>query len=348
MKPKPKMKGIEEYIEPILEEMIDLKHSLCKLSSIIDWEKMEEKFSLFYSPDMGRPGKSVRLMVGLHYLKYTYNVSDENVVQCWLENPYWQYFTGERVFQTELPINPTTMTKWRNRVKSKNLFNMLEETIRAGFQTKYLRISTINQVNADTTVQEKNITFPTDVKLYYKMIEYLNKLAKTDGIKVKQSYLFKGKKLLRGHGGYIHAKQFRRAKKASDKLRVCMGRLSRDIGRKASKSLVNSQEYLELTAKFDKLFAQKRKSKNKLYSIHAPEVECISKGKSHRRYEFGNKVGVVCTSKKGFILSSIAYHGNPYDGHTLQENLSQANQMVEAFGKIGQCFVDLGYRKLGL
>ena len=328
-----------------LPDILKMDHPLCKLSEFIDWENLHESFKSLYCEDFGRPAKSIRLMVGLHYLKYLKNLSDEELVERWVENPYWQYFCGEQYFQTDFPIHPTSMTKWRNRLGENNLQKLLETTIETGFKTKTIQRKSLKKVNVDTTVQEKNIAYPTDIRLYYRLIDYLVRLAKSQCIQLKQTYLRVGKRLLRRHSGYAHARQMKRAKKVRKRMRTNLGRLHRDILRKASFELLSSKGFEELHALVERALKQTRTSKNKLYSVHEPYVECISKGKAHKRYEFGCKVGFACTSVEGFIISATAFHGNPYDGHTLQKTLTLAEENIKNIGELQDVYADLGYRK---
>jgi len=334
-----------ELFRSQLNNIIDLRHPLCQLANSIDWSDLHENLKYLYREDFGRPAKSVRLMVGLHYLKYLKNISDEQLVESWIENPYWQYFCGEEYFQTEFPIHPTSMTKWRNRLGDDDLQKLLEGTIKSAVRTKTIKPGSLKKVNVDTTVQEKNITYPTDINLYFKLISALVKFAKVHQIKPKQTYKRVGKKMLRKHSGYSHAKQMKRARKVRHKMKTNLGRLYRDLQRKLPDDLIESLDFQYLGELVDRALAQTRKSKNKLYSVHEPHVECISKGKARKRYEFGCKVGFASTSKEGLILSATAFHGNPYDGHTLQTTLGLAEKNVEGIGKINDVFVDLGYRK---
>ncbi|AEI14124.1 transposase IS4 family protein [Flexistipes sinusarabici DSM 4947] len=183
MRPKKQDSTTQELLEPLLVNIIDMKHPLIQLADKIDWEYFEKEFGSLYHRNDGRPGIPIRMMVGFHYLKYTYNLSDEDVVHGWKENPYWQYFTGEKVFQTKVPINPTSMTRFRNRLKEEDLLKFLEETINTAFRSGYLNKNDVKKVAADTTVQEKNITFPTDIKLFYTMIKYLVKFSKKHEIR---------------------------------------------------------------------------------------------------------------------------------------------------------------------
>ena len=152
--------------ETKLTDIVEEKHELCILSGHIDWDALNDKFKVVYCENFGRPGKEIRLMISLQYLKYTFNVSDEVLVKMWVENPYWQYFSGEEYFQHSFPINPSLMTKFRNRVKSNNIEHLLSETIKSGLTLKVINKKSLENVTVDTTVQEKNITFPTDAKLY--------------------------------------------------------------------------------------------------------------------------------------------------------------------------------------
>jgi len=345
MRPKKQDSTTQELLEPLLVNFIDMDHPLVKLSDKINWGYFEKEFGKLYHHNDGRPGISIRLIVGLHYLKYTYSLSDEDVVHRWRENPYYQYFTGEKVFQKKLPVNPTSMTRFRKRLEEEDLSKFLEETINAGFRTGYLKKNDVKKVAADTTVQEKNITFPIDIKLYYEMIKYLVRFAKKHGIYLNETFEYSGKTLLKRYGGYSHAKHYRRANKVTRKMRTNMCKLYRSIERRLPDELRNSAEFQQLKSFYENLLTRSKKSKNKLYSLHSPEVECISKGKSYKRYEFGNKVGFVGTLKNNFILSCKSFHGNPYDGHTLEANLSEAEELLGSNGLIETALVDLGYRK---
>lgn len=327
-----------------LERLCDLKHPLVQLAQRIQWEVFDQAFGTLYCQDNGRPAKSTRLMVGLHYLKAMYAESDEELVEKWIENPYWQYFCGEIEFQHEFPIEPTSMGKWRKRVQSAGLEKMLSETIATGLDTGILKREHFTRVNVDTTVQEKAIAFPTDGRLYHRMREKLVSEAKDLGVELRQAYTFKSKRALIMQGRYRHARQAKRANKELRKLKTYFGRVLRDLDRKtrATERTERLQELLDLGYQ---LFWQKREDKKKIYSLHAPEVECISKGKAHKKYEFGCKVSFVASSKGNFILGAQALHGNPYDGHTLPGAIEQAKRLIPEGSKtIAAAFVDQGYR----
>ncbi len=230
-------------------------------------------------------------------------------------------------------------------MQDEHLEKLLEATVKSGLRTKTIKPSSINKVNVDTTVQEKNIAYPTDINLYYRLIQHLVRMAKSHNIALKQTYERLGKKLLRRHSGYAHAKQMKRARKVRSKMKTNLGRLYRDILRKGTVDLIENEDFMHLCTLVRRAQVQTKTSKHKLYSVHEPHVECISKGKAHKRYEFGCKVGFASTSKEGFIISAAAFHGNPYDGHTLQKTLSIAERVTDFIGKLKNVYVDLGYRK---
>ena len=323
-----------------LEQILNPNHPLFKLADAIDWTEFEEAFGKLYDPGQGRPAKPIRLMVGLHYLKHAFDLSDEDVVARWIENPYWQYFCGSTHFEHELPIDPSLMTKWRKKVKAEGMEKLLEVTIKTGLKTGTLKRTHLKKLSVDTTVQEKAVTFPTDAKLYHRMRQRLVKKAAECEIVLRQSYVRKGKQALMMHGRYAHARQYKRAKRQLKKLKTYLGRVTRDIERKLSPEQL--AEFEKLLSLSHRLLLQQRQDKNKLYSIHAPEVVCISKGKSHKRYEFGCKVGVVVTMKDPFVVGIQAFEGNPFDGHTLSASIQQAENLGSF--KAQDVYVDRGYR----
>jgi len=324
-----------------LERVISPRHSMVKLAKVVDWERLDAVFGATYCPDNGRPAVSTRLMVSLHYLKYTHNLSDEGVLSGWLENPYWQYLSGMQWFEHEAPIHPSSMTRWRKRIGEAGAEELLKATIDAGLKLKAVKAFQLKRVNVDTTVQEKEIRFPTDARLYNRARERLVEAAGKRGIVLRQNYNRKAKQLLAQQSRYAHARQMKRARKCTRTLRTYLGRIIRDIERKYPNPDTELKELLDISKRIHK---QKRHDKNKVYSVHAPEVECISKGKAHKRYEFGCKVAVAATSKGGWIVGCRALHGNPYDGHTLDETLQQVERIA---GKPEHAFVDMGYRGHG-
>ena len=344
MKPsKAEKSGTEDLFRERLENLLDLSHALVKLSEALDWSVFEESFGELYDAEQGRPGVPIRLMVGLHYLKHAYDRSDEEVVMDWVENPYWQYFCGEEYFQHRLPIDPSQMTRFRKRIGEEGCELMLKETVAAGLKTKTITRRSFSSVTVDTTVQEKAVAFPTDARLYHKARVTLVRMARCCGIELRQSYVRVGKRALFMHNRYLAARQNRRGRRQLKKLKVYLGRVLRDIERKLETVAPAQRETLEgLLMQARRLLKQQRKDRNKLYSIHAPEVECLAKGKTHKRYEFGVKVSVATSTKDNFVLGMQSLPGNPYDGHTLHGALDQVEYMTGQ--RPAHCFVDRGYR----
>ena len=341
MKPKEAIEqGLQEDLfRSNLSRILNRRHALYALANQIDWEVFEAEFGSSYCEDFGRPGLPIRLMVGLHYLKYAYDVGDESLVEYFLENPYWQYFCGFEYFQHEFPLDPSSLVRWRKRVGSAGMEKLLKETLETAKRSKVLTKRHGERVNVDTTVQEKAVAFPTDARLYQKMRCSLVREAKKSGIKLRQSYKRLGKRALRRQGQYSHARQMKRAKRETKKLKIYLGRVMRDIKRK---SVNPSAELTNLLSLAERLHNQQRNDKNKLYSIHAPEVECISKGKAHKRYEFGCKVSMATTSRGNWIVGIDAVPGNPYDGHTLSKTIDQVKRVIGFQPSNAYC--DKGYR----
>lgn len=348
MKPRKSDKSTLFNHRSRLTDILNLSHPLCKLANELDWESLEKRFGEMYHESVGRPGKEVRLMVGLHYLKYTKNASDETIVFEFLENPYYQYFCGNEYFEHRLPLDPSSMTNFRKRLSERDLEGLLEETVKSGLKLKVISKKSFLDIIVDTTVQEKNIAFPTDSKLYYRMLFKLVSYAKGLGIELRQSYKFVSKYVFLQHGRYLHAKQFKRAKKALKKLKTYLGRVYRDILRKIASVIPEEDKSVFVWPLIlaGRLLKQKKTGKNKLYSLHEPDVVCISKGKSHKRYEFGNKVSLTTTSTGSFIVGALSFTGNPYDGHTLKPALEQTERILQnaAKAKITDAYVDQGYK----
>jgi len=328
-----------ELFRSRLDQILDHQHPLFQLAREIEWEFFAKKFGIFFDENIGRPALPTRLIVGLHYLKYTFSESDESVVDRLLENPYWQYFCGFEYFQHELACDPSSLVHWRQRVGSDGIEELLQETVALAKRKRLLKKRDMTKVNVDTTVQEKNITFPTDSKLYHRMRIKLVKLAKRYGILLRQSYERLGKKAFHRQGRYRHAQQMKRAKREVKKLKNYLGRVIRDLRKQEPEGGFPFGELLKLA---EKIYHQQRYDKKKVYSIHAPEVECICKGKDHKKYEFGCKASVVSTSKKNWIVGVKAHHENPYDGHTLKESLDQSKRLTG--WRAGNVHVDRGYR----
>ena len=322
-----------------LEQILNRRHPLYVLANKIDWNRFDKSYGDLFAQKKGRPALPTRLVVGLHYLKHAYNESDESVVARFLENPYWQYFCGYKQFQHELPIDPSSMTRWRKRLGPEKMEELLLATIDTAKEKNLLTGRHVERVNVDTTVQEKAIAFPTDARLYHKVRRVLVKAAKKMDIDLRRSYERTGKQVFLKQGRYASAGQHNRAKKETKRLKTMLGCVIRDIQRKCS----NPEGRLaQILSRACDIFQQKRNDTNKVYSVHAPEVECIAKGKVHKKYEFGCKVAMVSSSKDNWILAIDAVHGNPYDGHTLKDSLKHVKENTGWQPLHAYC--DRGYR----
>jgi IS5 family transposase len=267
------------------------------------------------------------------------------VVAEWVENPYWQHFSGERNFQHRMPIDPSSMTRWRKRLGEAGAEQMLRATIETGVAMRVIRPAQLKRVNVDTTVQTKAIRFPTDARLYQRMRERLVKAARAEGLRIKQSYEHVGRRLLMQSSRYAHARQMKRARACTRKLRTQLGRVVREIERQLATSpnqLSELSKLSKLLATAHQIYTQQRHDKNKIYSVHEPEVECIAKGKADKKYEFGNKVSVAVSSRGGWFVGAKSFTGNPYDGHTLGAQMKQVESLIG--NQVSEAHVDMGYR----
>jgi IS5 family transposase len=340
MRPRNKLQHPQrELFQADLEQLIDMSHPLVQLAKTISWESFDALLGSTYHPTQGAPGISTRLMVALHYLKYQHDLSDEDVLAAWMENPYWQYFSGMRDFQHRLPIDSSSMTRWRKRVGEAGAEQMLRETINAGLRMKAIRPAELQRINVDTTVQTKAIRFPTDARLYQRMRERLVKVSRAEGLTIKQSYDRVGRRLLMQSNGYAHARQMKRARACTRKLKTQLGRVVREIERQVENPSTKLSKLLETA---HRIYAQQRHDKNKIYSVHEPEVECIAKGKAGKPYEFGNKVSVAVSSRGGWFVGTKSFTGNPYDGHTLGAQMKQVSNLIG--DRVSEAHVDMGYR----
>ena len=337
MKPRVKQQdsGMEDLFRSKLKSIIDLRHELVRLGELIDWGRLEAHFAPYYK-EAGRPGSPIRLVVGLHLLKHIEGLSDEVVCERWKRDPYMQYFCGEEYFQHAFPLERSGMTHFRNRVGDEALETLLQETLAAAYRGGALSVRATEAVAVDTTVQEKAIAHPTEHGLLLTAIEHVGRQAKKAGLRLRQSYVRVARYAAMKTGRYLHAQQKKRARKQLKFLRVRLGRLIRDVRRKMQALPALSERAAKpLEGALDRAWHiahQKRGDKGYLYSWHAPEVECISKGKARAPYEFGCKVSVATNlhpAKGGhFILQARALHGNPYDGHTLKAALDDVRDMV--------------------
>ncbi|WP_321480633.1 IS5 family transposase [uncultured Bacteroides sp.] len=317
-----------------LDNLLNQQHPLHKLSHKINWSVFEEAFTPLYCPDNGRPAKPIHLMCGLLILKHLRNLSDESVVEQWSENAYFQYFCGMQEFVPSFPCNSSELVHFPKRIGEKGIELILYESIRVNDDKSDDELH--GTAFIDSTVQEKNITGPTDTKLHKKIVGKVLKIVKELNLPTRQSYAFVLKGIYRDQRFCNHPKNRKKALKTDKRLRTIAGRLLRELKR----NLGENQQYNELLSIFEKILLQRRNSTHKIYSIHEPDVQCISKGKEHKKYEFGNKVSII-RSSTGVILGASSFR-NEYDGHTIEKSLEQVYRLT---GKsIKRLAGDRGYR----
>ena len=315
--------GQQDLLRSRLDQIVDPTHGLVKMARAIDWDFLEAKLDAVYTDGPGQPPLPTRLMAGLAILKHMHSLSDEGLCERWLENPYYQLFCGEAFFRHKLPFDRSSITRWRQRMGEERLNALLQESLHLATRSGAAKPQDFTRMIVDTTVQPKAVTFPTDAKLLHRARERLVRLAQKQGVGLRQSYVRIGKAALIRHQRYAHAKQFKRANRALKSLRTYLGRVIRDIGRKTSGSDPLRQIFARPLSLARQVHQQRQRQRgHKIYSLHAPEVECIGKGKAHRPYEFGVKVSVATPlyrCKGGqFVAHVAALPGNPYDGHTLE------------------------------
>jgi transposase, IS5 family len=348
MRPKERREsGQADLFRARLDAIVDPEHALVRLARMIDWAFLAARFGEVYDDDPGRPPLPTRLMAGLSILKHLHDLSDEALCDRWLENPYFQLFCGEEFFAHKLPFERSSLTRWRQRMGPERLMALLQESLSVATRTGAAKPTDFTQVIVDTTVQEKAITFPTDAKLMHRARERLVRLAKKHGIWLRQSYARVGKIALIKQQRYAHAKQFRRANRALKRIRTMLGCVIRDLARK----IATRPELTEVFA-FPLVLARRVRDQRrgergkKVYSLHAPEVECIGKGKPHKPYEFGVKISVATPLNrcKGgqFVAHVQALPGNPYDGHTLASVIPDLEQTIGA--ELERIVTDAGYK----
>ena len=309
----------------------------------MDWSEIERSFSAHFTSTTGRPALAPRLVAGLLYLQLACVCSDEIAVNTWVENPYWQFFTGETYLQIESPIDPSSLTRWRKRIGEEGVETMLMATIKAARKLGLLKAASADRVIVDTTVMPKAVAHPTDSRLLERSRQHLVRLAEDNGLMLRQNCNREAPRIAMQIGRYAHAKQFRRMKRSLRTLKSRVGRVHRDIGRQIDQIAESRQDAAkDLMHRVNRILPQTTKDKNKLYALHAPEVECISKGKARTPYEFGVKVTVATTLKEGFVVGMRSMPGNPYDGHTLEEAIEQVSILAEQTPKI--VIVDRGYQ----
>jgi transposase, IS5 family len=346
MRPKQQQKaGHDDFFRARLDQIINMRHELVVLADKLDWAWLDEQVAESFS-DQGRPAEPVRFMLGMFMLKHTYGLSDEQVWERWVHDPYFQYFTGEEYFQHALTHERSGMSHWRKRIGAR-LDILLAESLRIAHDTGALKKDDLARVTIDTTVQPKNIAFPTDAKLLETAIRQLGTLAKKHNVPLRQSYARVAKRAAMMAGRYAHAKQFKRMNRRIKFLRTRLGRLIRDTRRKIDEDGALKEVFAIPLGRASQIRGQKQRQRGwKLYSWHAPETEYIGKGKARAPYEFGVKVSITTTNKrcKGgqFILHAKALPGNPYDGHTLKDVIEETELLTGR--EIERAYVDKGYR----
>jgi IS5 family transposase len=334
MQGKTEIAGQSNFLYQGLAEQLNAREPLYKLAHAIPWKKLEEELAPYYSHE-GQPAKPIRLMVSLLLLKQVEGLSDEEVVVRWKQNPYYQYLSGEVVFQWKQPCDGTDLVYFRKRIGKKGVERILAMTV--GLHGKD---GQEKDVVMDTTVQEKNITFPTDSKLCKKIIDSCAKIAKEEGIPQRQSYKRKSKQLLRQQHNRKHPKRIKQALRAAKKLKTIAMRVVRELMRTLPPKKL--KKYQEKLAMYKQVIEQKRDSKEKIYSLHEPKVACIAKGKADKPYEFGSKVSVTMTKGKGIVVGVTNFTGNPHDSTTIEASLQQVKEVQ---GKEpDNVFVDRGYK----
>lgn len=343
MGPRPCIPQTGELPRPRLDEQLKMSHPLVRLAKLINWDEIERSFGAHFTSSRGRPALSPRLVAGLLYLQHANDASDEAVVATWLENPYWQYFCGESTLQTELPIDPSSLTRWRKRIGEEGVEILLAVTIEAARAAGLIKKASLNRVIVDTTVMPKAIAYPRDSRLLDKARQHLVRLAQSQGIALRQNYNREAPRLAAQIGRYAHARQFKRMRKALKALASRVGRVYREVARQLDQLPQQAQSQArELLQRAGRILTQKTKDRNKLYALHAPEVECIAKGKTRIPYEFGVKVTIATTLKEGLVVGCRSMPGNPYDGHTLAETIEQVSILTNHDPKT--VIVDKGYQ----
>jgi transposase, IS5 family len=344
---RPRDERQRDLLKPALDQIIDLGHPLVRLAGEIDWDFLHGRFSSVCVPGPGQPPLPSRLVAGLLILKHMHNLSDEVLCARWVENPYYQFFCGEESFQHAAPFDRSSLTRWRQRLGEEQLVALIQESLAVAHKTGALKTQDLERVVVDTTVQPKAIAHPTDARLMHRALERLVGLAQETGVKLRQSYARVAKRAAIMVGRYSHAHQFKRARRQLTFLRTRLGRVIRDIGRKI-------EGKPELASRFGPLldlalrvrFQDHRQRGHKIYALHAPEVECIGKGKARAPYEFGCKVSIATpvTQPKGgqFVLHAQALHGNPFDGHTLGPVVAGIERLTGV--ETRSIHVDKGYR----
>lgn len=336
---KLKKEGQLDMFKVLLSRLVNPKHELCVLASELDWTGLEKDLSNYYSEN-GRPSIPIRTMVGMMFLKNMYNLSDESVVARWIENPYWQYFTGEQYYQTSQPFDPSEFVHFRKRMGEQGMETIMSYTVKI-----HVGALAEKEVQIDSTVQPKNITFPTDAKLAKRIIDNCLKISNNEGTKLRQSYKRELRRLIKDQYNSKHPSRAKKGRKARKRLKTIAGILIRELKRELPEELLKNRYEPEFTM-YEQVLKQARNTKNKIYSLHEPETACIAKGKAHKQYEFGSKVTLVRGSKTGVILGAYTVTSNPHDSKLLAPTIEQTRRILDNVnGQLPSvAIVDRGYR----
>ncbi|CAH0353219.1 IS5 family transposase [Aquabacterium sp. CECT 9606] len=366
-----------DFFRARLDGMIDLNHPLAVLGRRMPWVEIEKSLAPLFArkarmgrqredADMfgpmavvvaggvsaaGRPRLPIRLMVALLYLKHAFNESDESLVERWAQDVLFQYFSGQEYYEHRLPCDPSQIGRFRRVLGEAGVEQLLKSTIETAVRLQAIKKTELQKLIVDSTVQEKSIAHPTDSRLLDVARDQLAELAKKLGMTPKQTFEREAKQLRRKAGGYAHARQFKRLRSVLRRQRTILGVLMRDVQRKMDTLAQEARKQLQLMLdKAQRIHAQTAAKGNssgrgKLYALHAPEAECISKGKARKPYEFGVKVSLAITHAKGLIVGARSFPGNPYDGHTLAAQLEQTSTLLQDLDVLPRtAIVDLGYR----
>lgn len=365
----------DDFFRSRLDQMIDHRHPLAVLALRLPWDTMQARVAPQFAhkvrplqrteeacdlagpvvrlsggkaSNAGRPRLAMRLMIALTLLKNSFDLSDEELVQRFGENVYWQYFAGLEYFDPRPPCDATQLGRFRSSLGEAGLEELLSATIHTAVDIGAIKKSEFKRVIVDTTVQEKAIAHPVDSRLLEIARRKVVAAAKRCAIALKQTFASEGKTLQRQAGGYAHAKQFKRLRRVVKRQRTILGILIRETQRKMGSCSANALALASLSTwleRAERIHTQQRQSKNKLYALHAPEVECIGKGKARRPYEFGVKVSVAVTHKQGLLVGARSFTGNPYDGHILAAQMEQSTILLQDLHVAPkQAVVDLGFR----
>jgi IS5 family transposase len=346
MQPKWPPPGQPELFRSALVNLVDRRHPLVRLAGLIEWDRFATAFGPLYREDVGRPGLPIRLMVGLHLIKHMDGLSDDAVCARFLDSPYVQFFCGETHFQHALPLDRSSMTRWRKRIGAEQLELLLAETLAAAQRAGAAEPKHFQRVTIDTTVQPKAVTHPTDSKLIHRGVEILGRLARRHGVALRQSYTRVSTHARREVARLIHRGRHREAERKVTRMRTWLGRLARDIARKvAGVAEAVREAFAAPLERIAQLLLQRRedRGREKIYALHASEVECIGKGKARARFEFGCKVSLATTNRPApggqFVIGARSLPGNPFDGHTLAAQTERITGVA-----IERAYVDRGYR----